>query len=87
MTTSQSTASMLERFDPAVVDEAEIAAVSFLARYKGRTLEAYRYDLRCLFQWAADAGLTVLEATRSHIEVYRCWLEERGLAAPRSTGG
>jgi hypothetical protein len=38
-----------------------------LARYSGRTLEAYRYDLRCLFQWAADAGLSVLEATRSHI--------------------
>ncbi len=81
MTTAQSAASMLERFDPGVVDEAEIAAVSFLARYNGRTLEAYRYDLRCLFQWAADAGLAVLEVTRSHIEVYRCWLEERGLAA------
>jgi integrase/recombinase XerD len=81
MATSQSAASMLERVDPGVVDEAEIAAVSFLARYSGRTLEAYRYDLRCLFQWAADAGLAVLEVTRSHIEVYRCWLEERGLAA------
>jgi site-specific recombinase XerD len=81
MTTSQSAASMLERFDLGVVDEAEIAAVSFLARYNGRTLEAYRHDLRCLFQWAADAGVTVLEATRSHIELYRCWLEERGLAA------
>jgi site-specific recombinase XerD len=81
MTTSQSAASMLERFAPDIVDEAEIAAVSFLARYNGRTLEAYRHDLRCLFQWAADAGLTVLEATRSHIELYRCWLEERGLAA------
>jgi integrase/recombinase XerD len=81
MATSQSAASMLERVDPGVVDEAEIAAVSFLARYSGRTLEAYRYDLRCLFQWAADAGVAVLEATRAHIEVYRCWLEERGLAA------
>jgi site-specific recombinase XerD len=81
MTTSHSSASMLERFDPGLVDEAEIAAASFLARYNGRTLEAYRYDLRCFFQWAADASLLVLEATRSHIEVYRCWLEEGGLAA------
>ena len=81
MTTSHSSASMLERFDPDLVDEAEIAAASFLARYNGRTLEAYRYDLRCFFQWAADAGLVVLETTRSRIEVYRSWLEERGLAA------
>ncbi len=28
--------------DPA--DEAEVAAAAFLARYQGRTLEAYRYD-------------------------------------------
>jgi hypothetical protein len=27
-------------------DEAQLAAVSFLARYSGRTLEAYRHDLR-----------------------------------------
>jgi site-specific recombinase XerD len=25
--------------------------------------------------------LAVLEATRPHIELYRCWLEEQGLAA------
>ncbi len=47
MTTTHPPASMLERFDPDLVDEAEIAAASFLARYNGRTLEVYRYDLRC----------------------------------------
>ena len=30
-------------------DEAQLAAVSFLARYSGRTLEAYRHDLRGFF--------------------------------------
>jgi hypothetical protein len=30
--------------DPA--DEAELAAAAFLARYQGRTLDAYRYHLR-----------------------------------------
>lgn len=30
-------------------DEAELAAVAFLARYSGRTLEAYRHDLRSFF--------------------------------------
>ena len=41
-------------------DEAQLAAAAFLARYRGRTLEAYRYDLRSFFQWAADHHLDVL---------------------------
>jgi integrase/recombinase XerD len=62
-------------------DEAELAAASFLARYNGRTLDAYRHDLRTFFQWAADVGLAVLDATRPHIELYRQALEAHGLAA------
>ncbi len=54
---------------------------AFLARYSGRTLEAYRHDLRMFFQWAADNGLEVLHASRPHIELYRSAMEERGLAA------
>ena len=49
---------------PCRLDEAQLAAVGFLARYSGRTLDAYRHDLRNLFQWAADHGLPGLEATR-----------------------
>ena len=45
-------------------DEAQVAAAAFLARNNGRTLDAYRYDLRTFFRWAADAGLSVLEAKR-----------------------
>jgi site-specific recombinase XerD len=56
------------------------AAAAFLARYSGRTLDAYRYDLRTFFQWAADVGLTVLKAKRPHIELYRAAMEEKGLA-------
>ena len=52
-------------------DEAQVAAAAYLARYSGRTLDAYRYDLRCFFQWASDAHLAVLEAKRPHIELYR----------------
>ena len=62
-------------------DEAELAAIAFLARYSGRTLDAYRHDLRNLFQWATDHSLAVLEATRTHLELYRTSMEERGLAA------
>ena len=62
-------------------DEAELAAAAFLSRYQGRTLDAYRYDLRAFFQWAADQGLEVLKATRPQIELYLRAMEERGLAA------
>ena len=63
------------------LDEAQLAAVSFLARYGGRTLEAYRQDLRGFFQWASDHNIEVLRATRAHIEMFRTWMEQRGLAA------
>ena len=52
------------------VDGAELAAAAFLARYQGRTLDAYRYDLRAFFQWAADERLDILKATRPQIELY-----------------
>lgn len=66
-------------------DEAQLAAASFLARYSGRTLEAYRHDLRGFSQWAADNGIGVLAATRPHIELFRAWMEDRGLAASTTT--
>lgn len=67
-------------FDDGGFDEAQLAAASFLARYSGRTLEAYRHDLRGFFQWAADHEIPVLAATRPHIELWRGSMEERGLA-------
>ena len=63
------------------LDEAQLAAVAFLARYRGRTLESYRADLRQFFQWASAVGLPPLAATRAHIELYRSSMDERGLAA------
>jgi site-specific recombinase XerD len=50
--------------------QAQMAA-AYLARYSGRTLETYRYDLRTFFQWCSDVGLEVLEATQAHIELWR----------------
>lgn len=66
---------------PDILDDAHLAAVAFLARYSGRTLDAYRHDLRCFFQWAADTDLEVLAATRPHIETYRYFMEQKGYAA------
>jgi integrase/recombinase XerD len=61
-------------------DEEQVDAASFLARYSGRTLEAYRDDLRGFFQWAHDHGVEVMKATRPHVELFRVWTEQRGLA-------
>ncbi len=49
-------------------DEEQMAAASFLARYSGRTLDAYRDDLRGFFQWAHDHHVEVMNATRPHID-------------------
>ena len=82
MTMIDSRGSTIQRPEPEyLVDDAQLAAAAFLARYSGRTVEAYRHDLRGFFQWAADNAIAVLEATRPHIELFRCWMEERGLAA------
>ena len=62
-------------------DEAHLAAAAILARYSGRTLEAYRHDLRSFFQWATDRDIEVGAATGAHIEMYRSRMEQRGLAA------
>jgi site-specific recombinase XerD len=67
--------------DRPLLDEAQLAAVAFLARYRGRTLDSYRADLRQFFQWSYSVGVPPLKATRAHIELYRAWLDQRGLAA------
>ena len=82
MTISVLTAAVSNRYDPGgTPSEDQLAAIAFLARYSGRTLDAYRHDLKYFFQWAADHDLDVLAATRAHIEMYRSTMEQRGLAA------
>ena len=80
MTTPTVLTTTIQSLSAPTRDEAELAAAACLARYSGRTLDAYRHDLRTFFQWAADVGLSVLRATRPEIELYRVNLEERGLA-------
>lgn len=71
---------LVVRAELPLLDEAQLAAAAFLARYNGRTLESYRTDLRQYFQWASDVGLRPLDATRAHIELYRAHMEQSGLA-------
>ena len=80
MSTAETVNVAVEPAGSAARHDAEGAAAAFLARHSGRTLEAYRYDLRSFFQWAADVKLDVLRATRPHIELFRTSLETRGLA-------
>jgi hypothetical protein len=74
MTTIESSSQViLRREAPFTLGEDQLAAVAFLARYSGRTLEAYRHDLRALFQWAADHDLAVLEASLMSIDRRKPW--------------
>jgi len=61
---------------------AHLAAAAFLARYSGRTREAYAADLRGFLAWCAARQLDVFAASRPHIEVYVRWLEEERHLAP-----
>lgn len=82
MTTTEDTGTTIQLLEPdCLVNEAQLAAAAFLARYSGRRLDAYRHDLRGFFQWTSDIGLAVLEATRPHVELVRRPLEEHGQAA------
>ena len=80
MTTLQASRNALANENDFILDEAHRAAGAFLARYNGRTAEAYRYDLRVYFQWAADHGINVLAATRPDIELWVRSMEQRPLA-------
>ena len=68
-------------------DEAQVAAAAFLARYSGRTLDAYRYDLRVFSSGPWIVGLILLEAKRPHIELYRTAWRRKDSLRPPSTGG
>jgi site-specific recombinase XerD len=80
MTTANPNAAVLVSATASPFEEAHMAAAAFLARYSGRTLETYRFDLRSYFEWCDSVGLVVLEAKRPHIELWRAASEERGLA-------
>ena len=61
-------------------DPTQLAALSFLARYRGDTLRAYTQDLRAFLSWCAERGVQPLLAQRPHLELYLRWMEQRGLA-------
>lgn len=75
-----STTTMVSPFEPATMSSAQLAAVSFLARYSGRTHALYAFQLRQWFTWCETNALDPLTGVqRAHVELYIRGLSERGL--------
>jgi site-specific recombinase XerD len=62
------------------MSKAQLAAVSFLARYTGDTHSLYAFALRQWFGWCDHNALgPLLDVQRAHVERYIRQLSERGL--------
>jgi integrase/recombinase XerD len=73
-------ATTLFPFEPASMSTAQLAAVSYLARYSGHTHVLYTYQLREWFSWCEVHGLDpLIGVQRAHIELYIRQLGGRGL--------
>ena len=67
-------------FQPDSMTPAQLAAVSYLARYSGHTHGLYAYQLRRWFGWCQTNRLDPLEGIqRAHVELYIRHLGESGL--------
>ena len=67
-------------FQPATMSTAQLAAVSYLARYSGRTHALYAFQLREWFAWCESNGLDARAGIqRAHVELYIRHLGDRGL--------
>lgn len=67
-------------FQPASMSTAQLAAVSFLARYSGHTDALYAYQRREWFAWCEVHGLDPMTGVqRAHLELYIRGLSDRCL--------
>jgi integrase/recombinase XerD len=67
-------------FQPMVMSPAQLAAVSYLARYSGRTHDLYAMQLRRWFAWCEANDLDpLIGIQRAHVELYIRQLGESGL--------
>jgi integrase/recombinase XerD len=74
------TTNTLLPFQPDAMTPAQLAAVSFLARYSGHTHQLYGYQLRRWFGWCETNGLDPLVGIqRAHVELFIRHLDETGL--------
>jgi integrase/recombinase XerD len=74
------TSTTLLPFQPDAMTPAQLAAVSYLARYSGHTHALYAYQLRRWFGWCEANGLDALIGVqRAHVELYIRHLRDCGL--------
>jgi integrase/recombinase XerD len=67
-------------FQPDAMTPAQLAAVSYLARYTGQTHRLYAYQLRRWFSWCDTNRLDPLVGLqRAHLELYIRRLHDSGL--------
>ncbi|AXH96619.1 tyrosine-type recombinase/integrase [Ornithinimicrobium avium] len=79
MSTTSSSETILP-FQPSSMSAAQLAAVSFLARYSGATHALYRAQLGRWFAWCGTNGLDPLVGIqRAHVELYIRDLGDAGL--------
>lgn len=73
---------ILMPFQPGAMSPAQLAAVSYLARYSGHTHELYAYQLHRWFSWCDTNRLDPLVGIqRAHVELYIRQLGETGQRA------
>src|SRR4051794_14893414 len=74
------TSTILLPFQPDAMTPAQLAAVSYLARYTGHTHTLYAYQLRRWFTWCESNHLDPLVGIqRAHLELYIRHLGDSGL--------
>ncbi len=66
---SMSVPSTVLPFQPGSMSTAQLAAVSYLARYAGRTHALYAYQLREWFAWCEGNGLDPLVGVPQFVKV------------------
>jgi integrase/recombinase XerD len=77
---TSTTSTILLPFQPDAMTPAQLAAVSYLARYTGDTHALYAYQLRRWFTWCEVNALDPLEGIqRAHLDLYIRHLGESGL--------
>ena len=75
-----SASTVLLPFQPSSMSTAQLAAVSFLARYSGRTQTLYTYQLKRWIAWCEGNGLDpLIGIQRAHVELYIRGLGDAGL--------
>jgi hypothetical protein len=72
---------------PDAMTPAQLAAVSYLARYSGHTHALYAYQLRRWFGWCESNALDALVGVqRAHVELYLTWLTVGPAAGAHACG-